>query len=89
MIHQPLGGAEGQASDIAISARHILKMRDVLNKLMAKNTGQPIEQVEKDTDRDFFMSPEEAKVYGLIDEVIHSRVVLAKSAAVVPASQTA
>ncbi len=73
MIHQPLGGAEGQASDIAISARHILKMRDVLNKLMAKNTGQPIEQMEKDTDRDFFMSAEEAKKYGLIDDIIKPR----------------
>ncbi len=73
MIHQPLGGAEGQASDIAISARHILKMRDVLNKLMAKNTGQPIEQVEKDTDRDFFMSAEEAKKYGLVDDIIKPR----------------
>lgn len=73
MIHQPMGGAEGQASDIAISAKHILKMRDVLNKILAKNTGQPLEQIEKDTDRDFFMSAEEAKKYGLIDEIIKTR----------------
>lgn len=73
MIHQPMGGAEGQASDIAISAKHILKMREVLNKILVKNTGQPIEQVEKDTDRDFFMSAEEAKKYGLIDEIIKKR----------------
>ncbi|MFA5841492.1 MAG: ATP-dependent Clp endopeptidase proteolytic subunit ClpP [Candidatus Paceibacterota bacterium] len=73
MIHQPLGGAEGQASDIAISAKHILKMRDILNKIMAKNTGQPLSQIEKDTDRDFFMGAEEAKKYGLIDDIIKSR----------------
>ncbi len=73
MIHQPLGGTEGQASDIAISAKHILKMRDVLNKLMAKNTGQSLEQIEKDTDRDFFLSADEAKKYGLIDDIIKTR----------------
>jgi ATP-dependent Clp protease protease subunit len=73
MIHQPLGGAEGQASDIAISAKHILKMRDILNKIMAKNTGQPLAQIEKDTDRDFFMGTDEAKKYGLIDDIIKSR----------------
>lgn len=70
MIHQPLGGTEGQASDIEISARHILKMRDVLNKMLAKNTGQKLDKVEKDVDRDFFMSAEEAKKYGLVDKVI-------------------
>ena len=70
MIHQPLGGAEGQASDIEISARHILKMRENLNKILAKNTGQSLSKVEKDVDRDFFMDAEEAKKYGLIDKVV-------------------
>jgi ATP-dependent Clp protease protease subunit len=70
MIHQPHGGAEGQASDIEISARHILKMRENLNKIMAKNTGQPLSKIEKDVDRDFFMSAEEAKKYGIIDKVL-------------------
>lgn len=69
MIHQPLGGAEGQASDIAISAKHILKIRENLNKMLAKNTGKPLAQIEKDTDRDFFMSADEAKKYGLVDEI--------------------
>jgi len=89
MIHQPYGGAQGQASDIQIQAKEILRMRQELDRILASHTGQPLERVEKDSDRDFFMSPEEAKVYGLIDEVIHSRVVLAKSAAVILASQTA
>ena len=70
MIHQPLGGAEGQASDIEISARRILKNRENLNKILAKNTGQALGKVEKDMDRDFFMSPEEAKKYGIIDKII-------------------
>ena len=70
MIHQPHGGAEGQASDIEISARHILKMRENLNKIMAKNTGQPVSKIEKDVDRDFFMSAEDAKKYGLIDKFL-------------------
>jgi ATP-dependent Clp protease, protease subunit len=69
MIHQPLGGAEGQAADIAITAKHILSTRDRLNKLMAKNTGQSLEKIEKDVDRDFFMTAEEAKKYGIVDEV--------------------
>ena len=69
MIHQPLGGAEGQASDIEISAKHILKTRAALNKMLAKNTGQTLNKVEKDVDRDFFMDAEEAKKYGLIDQV--------------------
>ena len=69
MIHQPLGGAEGQAADIAITAQHILKTRDRLNKMMAKNTGQPIAKIEKDVDRDFFMDADEAKKYGVIDKV--------------------
>lgn len=70
MIHQPLGGTEGQATDIAITARQILKIKDKLNKLLAKNTGQPLEQIEKDSDRDYYMSAEEALKYGLIDEII-------------------
>ncbi|MFA6095977.1 MAG: ATP-dependent Clp protease proteolytic subunit [Candidatus Paceibacterota bacterium] len=70
MIHQPLGGAEGQASDIAITARHILKLREKLNKMMAENTGKSVAQVEKDVDRDFFMDAEEAKKYGVIDKVL-------------------
>lgn len=69
MIHQPLGGAEGQASDIEISAKHILKTRENLNKMLAKNTGQPISKIEKDVDRNFFMDAEEAKKYGIIDKV--------------------
>ncbi|NCU17977.1 ATP-dependent Clp endopeptidase proteolytic subunit ClpP [Pallidibacillus pasinlerensis] len=70
MIHQPLGGAQGQATEIEIHARHILKTRDKLNKILAANTGQPIEVIEKDTDRDNFMSAQEAKDYGLIDAII-------------------
>ncbi|UJF33059.1 ATP-dependent Clp endopeptidase proteolytic subunit ClpP [Paenibacillus hexagrammi] len=70
MIHQPLGGAEGQASDIEIRAKRILKMRDNLNKILAERSGQPLERIEKDTDRDYFMSAAEAAEYGLIDKVI-------------------
>lgn len=70
MIHQPIGGAEGQASDIEISAKHILKMRAALNKMLAKNTGQPLSKIEKDVDRDFFMDADEAKKYGVIDQVV-------------------
>jgi ATP-dependent Clp protease protease subunit len=70
MIHQPLGGAEGQASDIEISAKHILKTRETLNKILSKNTGQTIPKIEKDVDRDFFMSAEDAKKYGIIDKVL-------------------
>ncbi len=70
MIHQPLGGVEGQATDIAITAKHILKTRDNLNKLLAKNTGKSLEQVEKDVERDFFMDAGEAKKYGIIDEIV-------------------
>lgn len=70
MIHQPLGGAEGQATDIEIRARRILKMRDKLNQILSERTGQPLERIEKDTDRDYFMSAAEAKEYGLIDQVI-------------------
>jgi ATP-dependent Clp protease protease subunit len=70
MIHQPLGGFQGQATDIEIHAREILKMKDTLNKIMANHTGQPLEKIHTDTDRDFFMSAEDAKQYGLVDEVI-------------------
>ena len=70
MIHQPLGGVEGQASDIAITAKHILKTRDNLNKILAKNSGKSIAQIEKDVERDFFMDAEEAKKYGVIDEIV-------------------
>jgi len=70
MIHQPLGGVEGQATDIAISAKHILKTKDNLNKLLAKNTSKSLAQIEKDVERDFFMDAEEAKKYGIIDEIV-------------------
>lgn len=71
MIHQPLGGAQGQAVDIEIQAKEILYHKSKLNQLLAKHTGQPLEKVEADTERDFFMSAEEAKNYGLIDQVIY------------------
>ncbi len=70
MIHQPLGGAQGQASDIKIRAELILRTRDMLNKILSEKTGQPIEQIEKDTDRDNFMTAEQALAYGLIDRII-------------------
>jgi len=70
MIHQPLGGAQGQASDIEISAKRILRMRDTLNRILSERTGQPLERIEKDTDRDYFMSAHDAKAYGLVDHVI-------------------
>ena len=70
MIHQPLGGAQGQASDIEITAKQILKIRAKLNEILAKNTGQPLTKVEKDVDRDYYMSSDEAKKYGLIDKVL-------------------
>jgi ATP-dependent Clp protease protease subunit len=73
MIHQPLGGVQGQATDIDIQAKEILRMRNLINKILAKHTGQKIERIEKDTDRDFFMAPEEAKEYGIIDQVISKR----------------
>ncbi len=73
MIHQPLGGIEGQASDISIHANHIIKTKDKLNKLLAHHTGQPLKTIEKDTDRDFFMSAEESKKYGIIDKVIQKK----------------
>ena len=70
MIHQPLGGTEGQASDIAITAKQILKIKDKLNKILAKHTGQSVVQVEKDSDRNYFMSADEAAKYGLIDSIV-------------------
>ncbi|OIP71017.1 MAG: ATP-dependent Clp endopeptidase, proteolytic subunit ClpP [Oscillatoriales cyanobacterium CG2_30_44_21] len=73
MIHQPLGGAQGQATDIEIQAKEILYHKNRLNELMAFHTGQPIERIAEDTDRDFFMAPNEAKNYGLIDEVVSQR----------------
>ena len=73
MIHQPLGGAHGQASDIKIQADHILKIKDKLNKILSENTGKPIEQVEKDTDRDNYLSAEEALEYGLVDKIFYKR----------------
>ena len=73
MIHQPLGGAQGQASDIQIHAEHILKTKAKLNKILAANTGKPLAEIERDTDRDNFMSADEALAYGLIDKVIEKR----------------
>ena len=73
MIHQPLGGAQGQATDIEIHAREILKTREQLNKILADRTGQPLEKIERDTERDYFMSADESKNYGLIDQVLATR----------------
>ena len=73
MIHQPLGGAKGQASEMQIAAEHILKTRKKLNEILAKNTGRPLDEIERDTERDNYMSAEEAKEYGLIDGVITER----------------
>jgi ATP-dependent Clp protease protease subunit len=70
LIHQPIGGFQGQATDIEIHAKEILKLKDTLNNILSKHTGQPIEKIQNDTDRDFFMSGEDAKTYGIIDEVI-------------------
>ncbi len=73
MIHQPLGGASGQASEIQIAAKHILKTKDKLNRIMSENTGQPIDVIEKDTDRDYWLSAQEAVKYGLADSVVQNR----------------
>ena len=73
MIHQPMGGSQGQASDIAIQAKEILRMRDTLNRVLAFHTGNDLDKIQEDTDRDFFMSGEEAKEYGIIDNVIVNR----------------
>jgi ATP-dependent Clp protease protease subunit len=74
MIHQPLGGSRGQASDIEIEAKEILRIRQQLDRILADRTEKPLEKIQKDTDRDFFMSAQEAKEYGLIDKVIDSAV---------------
>jgi ATP-dependent Clp protease protease subunit len=73
LIHQPLGGSQGQAADIAIQAKEILRIRDTLNQILARHTTKDLGQIEKDTDRDFFMSGEEAKAYGIVDHVMASR----------------
>ncbi len=73
MIHQVMGGAEGQATDIEITAKHILKTKDRLNKILSQRTGQPYKKIEKDTDRDYFMSALEAKSYGIIDKIIQNK----------------
>ena len=73
MIHQPWGGVQGAASDISIQAREILRLRERLNELLVKHTGQSLDKIQKDTDRDYFMSAEEAKEYGIIDEVIYGK----------------
>lgn len=73
MIHQPLGGAQGQAADIKIQATEILRMKDTLNEILAAHTGQKIDKIAKDTDRDFFMSGDEAKTYGIVDRVVADR----------------
>lgn len=74
MIHQPWGGTQGTASDISIQAQEILRMKDDLNRLLAKHSGQPLDKIQKDSDRDFYMSAQEAKEYGLVDEVLQTRV---------------
>jgi ATP-dependent Clp protease protease subunit len=73
MIHQPLGGAQGQATDIEIQAREILKLRESLNNILSERTGQSLEKIQNDTERDYFMSADEAKGYGLIDRVLKHR----------------
>jgi ATP-dependent Clp protease protease subunit len=73
MIHQPSGGSQGQATEIEIQAREILKTREQLNKILADRTGQPLERIERDTERDYYMSAEESREYGLIDQVISKR----------------
>jgi ATP-dependent Clp protease protease subunit len=78
MIHQVLGGAQGQASDVEIHAKEILRLKAKMNEIMAKHTGQPIERIERDTDRDYFMGAGEAKEYGLIDEVVTQKKQTAK-----------
>ncbi len=73
LLHQVMGGAEGQATDVKIAASHILKVKNRLNQLLSRHTHQPLKRIEKDTDRDFWMSPEEAKKYGVIDKIIKTR----------------
>ena len=81
MIHQPLAGVQGQATDIDIQAREILRIRDELNRILVTHTGQPIERIAKDTDRDFFMTAEQAKEYGIVDQVILSHAPVLRAAA--------
>ena len=78
LIHQPLGGAQGQATDISIQAKEILRMRDMLNEILCHHTGKTMAEVERDTDRDYFVSAEEARVYGLVDEVVDTAPTAAK-----------
>lgn len=73
LLHQVMGGAEGQAADVEISARHLLAMKDRLNKILAKHTGQPMSKISKDTDRDFWMTAEEAKEYGVVDKIVSTK----------------
>lgn len=73
LLHQVMGGAEGQAADVEISARHLLAMKERLNKILAKHTGQPIGKIAKDTDRDFYLGAEEAKAYGVVDKIVTSK----------------
>jgi ATP-dependent Clp protease protease subunit len=73
MIHQPLGGTQGQATEIEIHAREILKTREQLNRILADNTGQPLDKIQRDTERDYYLSADEAKEYGLVDQVIAKR----------------
>lgn len=73
MIHQPLGGTQGQASDIEIQARHMQKIKQKINKILSENTSQSLEKIEKDTDRDFYMSADEAVNYGLVDKIFDKR----------------
>ncbi len=73
MLHQPLGGTQGQAEDIRIHAERIIRTRETINKILSERTGQPLDKISRDTDRDFFMTPLEAKEYGIIDEVIESK----------------
>lgn len=73
LLHQVMGGAEGQAADVEISAKHLLAIKDRLNKILAKHTGQPVSKIAKDTDRDFYLSAEEAKEYGVVDKIVASK----------------
>ncbi|MDP3901721.1 MAG: ATP-dependent Clp endopeptidase proteolytic subunit ClpP [bacterium] len=73
LIHQVMGGAEGQAVEVEITARHIIKIKDKLNQILAKHTGQPLSKIEKDSDRDYYMSADEAKTYGIVDEIIKKK----------------
>ena len=79
MIHQVLGGTEGQASDIAIDAKHIVHVKEKINKILARHTSQPLSQIERDADRNFYMDPDEAKKYGIIDEIVKSKSILGKN----------